>query len=231
MRRKTLPRCDFLGQQPTRGVWASVADVEMLRYQKQTCKPFFLSFFTSCWCGDPPQMEAKDQQQPRLGVKFVSMIGHSLQGVICVMVFVLMQRFPIYARSRYLIPWWKTTWYIYLWNQWKIFIYILMSFLQIWSWTLKRKHFFVWYVLLLLHVSTWTVKRAILVEGWSESAFEVRVGSRFPSLQAKVFGDDIRANVLKDDIIDSIGTKGVQGGWYHHDRGLNCIAIKDCTNW
>ena len=44
-------------------------------------------------------MEAKDQQQPHLGLKFVSMIGHSLQKAICVMVFVLMQRFPIYAIS------------------------------------------------------------------------------------------------------------------------------------
>ena len=31
MRRKTLPRCDFLGQQPTRGVWAPDADVEILK--------------------------------------------------------------------------------------------------------------------------------------------------------------------------------------------------------
>ena len=51
------------------------------------------------------------------------MIGHSLQKVIWVMFFVLMQRFPIYAMSGYLIPWYQVT----AFN-------------------------FVWYVLLLLHV-------------------------------------------------------------------------------
>ena len=51
-----------------------------------------------------------------------------------------------------------------------------------------------------MYISTWTVKRAILVEGWSESAFEVWAVPTSLLLQAKVFGDDIRANVLKDDI-------------------------------
>ena len=65
-----------------------------------------------------------------------------------------------------------------------------------------------------MYISTWTVKRAILA--WSKVDQKVRLMCELvPTsllLQAKVFGDDIRANVFKEDIIDSIGTKGVQGG-------------------
>ena len=60
-----------------------------------------------------------------------------------------------------------------------------------------------------MYISTWTVKRAILVEGWSESAFEMRVGSHFPSLSSK-------------GVRRWYQSKRAQGRYYHFNWNKRC---------